>query len=86
MTTGSAGFDRTSTGQASSCVCAMCRPVTYGSPKWSNLSPPISAVPKPPALPAIRDRVLAAIEAELAQEHPSLTRLRDTVQAMDLMA
>ena len=79
MTTGSAGFDRTSTGHA------MSQPVTYsGSPRWSNLSPPISAVPKPPAFPAIRDRVLAAIEAELAQEHPSLTRLRDTVQAMDL--
>jgi len=75
MTTGWAGFDRSLAGEASSCGCAMCRPVSYlPQAAWSNpqaLREWVPQYPMPKLSPsrplgeAIRAQIVARIQAEL---------------------
>ena len=80
MTIGSVGFDRTIAGEASSCGCAMCRPVSYlPQAAWSNPQAPrewTPQLPEPPPFPGaspafptrpelIRARVMALVQGEL---------------------
>ncbi len=52
---------------------------------WVSFTPPKPALPSQPSVAALmKARMLALIDAEQDQSHPSLCRLRDAVEHMEI--